>query len=153
MMQQAHIAEKGLSFELQMPDNLPDSLTGDPVRIRQILANLLSNAIKFTDQGGVTLTVCIKEQYGSRLLLDIAVSDTGIGIAPDKLGYIFDLFTQADESFTRRHGGTGLGLALCRKLAELMGGSITVESQVNKGSTFHLLLPCNISPAPTATGT
>lgn len=145
MMQQAHIAERGLSFELQMPDNLPDPLTGDPGRIRQILSNLLSNAIKFTDQGGITLTVCIKEQCGSRLLLDIAVSDTGIGIAPDKLGYIFDLFTQADESFTRRHGGTGLGLALSRKLAELMGGSITVESQVNKGSTFHLLLPCTLA--------
>ena len=141
-MQQEELRKKGLSFELLMQDELPDSLTGDHVRVRQILSNLLSNAIKFTDQGGITILVSIKEQYGSKRLLDIAVSDTGIGIAPDKLGYIFDLFTQADESFTRRHGGTGLGLALSRKLAELMGGSITVESQVNKGSTFHLLLPC-----------
>lgn len=145
MMQQAHIAEKRLSLELQIPDAVPDNLTGDPVRIRQILANLLSNAIKFTDQGGVSLAVCIKEQHGSKLLLDIAVSDTGIGIEPEKQAYIFNLFTQADESFTRRHGGTGLGLALSRKLAELMGGRIIVESQVNKGSTFHFLLPCTLT--------
>ena len=145
LMQQAYIAEKGLSLELQIPDTVPDNLAGDRARIRQILANLLSNAIKFTDQGGVNLAVCIKEQHGSKPLLDIAVSDTGIGIEPEKRAYIFNLFTQADESFTRRYGGTGIGLALSCKLAELMGGSITVESQVNQGSTFHLLLPCTLA--------
>lgn len=144
MMQQGSIAEKGLSFELQVPAELPDTLVGDQRRIRQILSNLLSNAIKFTDQGGITLTVCIKKQHGSRLLLDLMVSDTGIGIAPEKLTYIFDLFTQADESTTRRHGGLGLGLPISQKLAELMCGSITVESKINKGSSFHLLLPCTI---------
>jgi len=144
VMQQAHIAEKRLMLDLRVSDDLPDFLTGDHARVRRIFSNLLSNAIKFTDQGGITISVGIKEQYGSTLLLDIAVSDTGIGIEPDKQAYIFDLFTQADESFTRRHGGAGIGLALSRKLAELMGGSITVESQINKGSTFHLLLPCTL---------
>lgn len=146
-IQQTHIAEKELFLELQVPDNLPDFLIGDPVRIKQILTSLLSNAVKFTDQGGICIAIYIREQHGSKLLLDIAVSDTGIGIEPEKLTYIFDLFTQADESFTRRHGGTGLGLALSRKLAELMGGNITVESQVNKGSTFHFLLPCTTTKA------
>ncbi len=142
MLQQPHLAEKGLWFKLQLPDDVPDILTGDRVRISQILANLLSNAIKFTDQGGITITACIKEQYGAPLLLDLAVTDTGIGIEQEKQAYIFDLFTQADETLTRRHGGIGIGLALSSKLAELIGGTITVESEVNKGSTFHLLLPC-----------
>lgn len=143
-MQQARIAEKGLSFELQVSDAVPDCLTGDHVRIRQILSNLLSNAVKFTDQGGVTLTVRIKEQDDVRLLLDLAVADTGIGIEAEKQAYIFNLFTQADESFTRRHGGAGLGLPISQKLAELIGGCITVESEIKKGSTFHLLLPCTM---------
>jgi signal transduction histidine kinase/CheY-like chemotaxis protein len=147
MMQRAKIHEKNLQVEKFIPDNIPDTLTGDRIRILQILSNLLSNAIKFTDCGNIKISIAVKEQHGSTILLDIAVADTGIGFAPDMLGYIFSMFTQADESNTRRHGGAGLGLAISRRLAELMGGSIAVESKVGVGSTFHLILPCSTVPS------
>jgi CheY-like chemotaxis protein len=135
-------------LEQDIPDTVPDTIVGDRLRVMQVLSNLLSNAVKFTEQGGIKLSVTVKEQHGSTLLLDMAITDTGIGIAPEKIGYIFSAFTQADETFTRRFGGAGLGLALSRKLAELMGGSITVESTPGKGSTFHLQLPCTVPSRP-----
>ncbi len=150
-MQQAGIKEKGLTIQSVVSAAVPDTLLGDRVRVMQILANLLSNAVKFTDQGGITFSVTAGERHGSIILLDIAVTDTGIGIEPQLIDYIFNIFTQADESYTRKQGGAGLGLALSRKLAELMGGSITVESKPGKGSTFHLLLPCTVPSRPGTT--
>ena len=151
MMQQSLISAKGLSIASTIPAAVPALLIGDRLRVLQVLSNLLSNAIKFTDTGGIRFEVAVKEQHASTILLDVAVTDTGIGIEPSRLDYIFNMFAQADESNTRRHGGAGLGLAISRKLAELMGGSITVESKVGTGSTFHLLLPCTVSSRPCTT--
>lgn len=148
MMQRASITAKGLQIRLDIPAAIPDTLVGDRVRVLQVLSNLLSNAVKFTEQGEIRLAVAIRERYGSTILLDISVTDTGIGIEPELMEYIFKVFTQADESHTRRHGGAGLGLAISRKLAELMGGGITAESKPGKGSTFHLLLPCTVPSRP-----
>lgn len=148
MLYQDNIREKRLSLAISVPDSIPDRLIGDCFRIAQILSNLISNAIKFTDQGCVTLTVKSIDRYASVVVLDISVIDSGIGIAPELMSYIFSVFTQADESFTRRHGGAGLGLAISRKLADMMGGSLAVESTPGKGSSFHLLLPCSLTPSP-----
>jgi len=153
MMQQTRIAEKQLLIEKDVPDLLPDIMLCDRKRIMQVISNLLSNAIKFTEKGSIKLAVAVNERHGSTILLDISVTDTGIGIEPELLDYIFNIFTQADESYTRRYGGAGLGLALSRKLAEHMGGSITVESKVGKGSTFHLIVPCTVSSNPDSSKT
>jgi signal transduction histidine kinase/ActR/RegA family two-component response regulator len=148
LMLRSRLDEKMLNFSIKLHDGVPGTVTGDRLRVLQILSNLLSNAIKFTDKGEVNIEIAVKERYASTVLLDIAVHDTGAGIDPELMDYIFNTFTQADETYTRRHGGAGLGLSLCHKLAELMGGSITVESSVGKGSTFHLLLPCTASSSP-----
>lgn len=118
------------------------SFIGDPTRIRQIVTNLLSNAVKFTGAGAVRIVVNCRPTDAANLdLVDIAVSDSGIGIAPDRVGSIFSKFTQADSSITRKFGGTGLGLAISKSLAELMGGEISVESVPSQGSTFTFSLP------------
>jgi len=148
MMQREASNEKGLQIRLDIPATIPDTLVGDRIRVLQVLSNLLSNAVKFTEQGEIILAVAIRERYGSTILLDISVTDTGIGIEPELMDYIFKVFTQADESHTRRHGGAGLGLAISRKLAELMGGGITAESKPGKGSTFHFLLPYTVPSQP-----
>ncbi len=144
MMQQTRITEKQIKIEKHVSDMVPDNIVCDQTRIFQIVSNLLSNAVKFTEKGSIKLAVAINEQHGSTILLDISVADTGIGIKPELFEYIFNMFTQADETFTRKYGGAGLGLAISRKLANLMGGTITVESEPGKGSTFHLILPCTI---------
>jgi signal transduction histidine kinase len=128
-------AAKGLAFAIEGPEALP-KIEADPIRLQQILRNLAGNAVKFTERGRVTIRLEIDEER-----LSIAVADTGIGIAPEALAFIFDEFRQADGSTTRRFGGTGLGLAIARKLARLHGGDITVESTPNLGSTFTLVLP------------
>jgi len=133
--------EKGLDLECRVAPDVPTALRGDPDRLRQILLNLLSNAVKFTGRGGVELRVEKDRASAEPGGLRFAVADTGIGIAPDKLGIIFDTFTQADSSTTRSHGGTGLGLAISRKMAELMGGRIWVESTPGVGSTFFVACP------------
>ncbi|MFP5469521.1 MAG: CheR family methyltransferase, partial [Alphaproteobacteria bacterium] len=121
---------------------------GDPHRIRQVLVNLVSNAVKFTQHGGVTLSTTVTPlDAPGRCYAHIAVADTGIGIAPGKLEQIFEKFTQADSSVTRKYGGTGLGLAISKNLAEIMGGSITVKSDLDKGSEFTLHLPLELSGA------
>ena len=120
---------KGLSVRTEIPADVPDSLTGDQLRVKQILLNLLGNAIKFTDRGGIVITVSVEERRDDSALLEIGVTDTGVGISPEALKKIFDPFVQADSSTTRQYGGTGLGLAICTRLAELMGGSIRVESR------------------------
>jgi signal transduction histidine kinase len=123
-----------------------DMIRGDPTRLRQILLNLLSNANKFTTRGQVTLRVDERELSGARWL-DFAIIDTGIGIAPEKQHAIFEAFIQADDSTTRVYGGTGLGLTISRRLCELMGGSLTVESQVGVGSTFTATIPLLVDAA------
>ncbi len=148
MMQRTKIHEKNLQIDKYIPENIPDMLTGDRIRVLQVLSNLLSNAVKFTDRGSIKISITVKERYESTILLDISVADTGIGIEPALMGYIFNMFSQADESYTRRHGGAGLGLAISKRLAELMGGSIEVESVVNVGSTFHLILPFTVPSQP-----
>jgi signal transduction histidine kinase len=114
--------------------NLP--VRGDPLRLGQILQNLVGNAIKFTAQGSVSVQALPVEESASAVLVRFAVRDTGSGIAATDQQRIFDLFVQADGSLTRRHGGLGLGLALCKQLAHLMGGEIGVESTLGQGSTF-----------------
>jgi signal transduction histidine kinase len=111
-------------------------VTSDRDKLKQILLNLLSNAAKFTDDGVIRVSAC---QVGT--LLKLAVADTGIGMPPDALNYIFEEFRQVDMSSTRKHGGTGLGLSIVRRLAHLLGGDVTVESQLGRGSTFTVTLP------------
>jgi PAS domain S-box-containing protein len=127
---------KGLSFELKVERGAKGVYVGDSVRVRQILYNLVSNALKFTEEGGVK--VAVGRRRGA---LTLTVSDTGIGIPPEKLTALFHKFEQADASTTRRYGGTGLGLAICRDLAEMMGGVIAAESRLGHGATFTVELP------------
>jgi PAS domain S-box-containing protein len=133
--------EKRLNIHSQIADGIPGILHFDQLRVKQILLNLLSNAVKFTAMGIITVRVSLLEQYDHQYLIDLAVQDSGIGIPPDKLDTIFEAFSQADTSTTRRFGGTGLGLTISRQLAELMGGRLWVESVEDTGSTFHLELP------------
>lgn len=136
--------EKGLRLTCEYPQGQPVCFRGDALRIRQILLNLVGNAIKFTHQGEVSIAVGI-QPAGARgpecFEVSLAVRDTGIGIAADKLGLIFNKFTQADASTSRRYGGSGLGLSISKSLVELMGGSISAESAKGAGSTFALSLP------------
>jgi len=130
--------EKAVKLTSMIDDEVPTALKGDACRLRQIIINLVGNAIKFTPKGSVTLTIRKDAEDEHSATLRLQVSDSGIGIAADKLDQIFEPFTQVDSSTTRKFGGTGLGLAICRRLAELMGGSIGVESVEGKGSTFWL---------------
>ena len=139
-MFQERILTRNLSFR-SVREDVPEFLIGDPVRLRQILINLMGNALKFTEQGDITLSVGGSQQMGQQVFLVFSVKDTGIGIAPERLDELFNKFTQADTSTTRRYGGTGLGLSICQQLTELMGGNIWVESTVDEGSTFHFTLP------------
>jgi PAS domain S-box-containing protein len=128
--------QKGLYLRHERSPDVPRFLRGDPTRLRQVLVNLLGNAAKFTETGGVTLTLDKAEERENYVRLRFAVADTGIGIPADKQSIIFDKFSQADTTITRKYGGTGLGLSISKKLTEMMGGSIRVESEVGKGSRF-----------------
>jgi len=138
---------KGLGIHSDIPAEVPDNLTGDQLRLKQILLNLLSNAIKFTTKGSIRVSVAVTERHDDIVLLTIGITDSGIGIASESIKKIFSPFVQADASTTRRYGGTGLGLAICVKLAELMGGSIRAESSEGVGSTFFLQLPFVVNEA------
>lgn len=129
--------KKGLELIHDVESSVPDILTGDPGRLRQILLNLVGNAVKFTDQGCITVSVELAGIERDTVTLHFIVSDTGIGIPKNRLNYIFEMFTQADTSTTRRHGGTGLGLNISQQLTRLMGGEIWVESKEHVGSHFH----------------
>ena len=142
---------KGLELACEIQSEVPKRLVGDPGRLRQIVVNLVGNAVKFTETGEVVLAVGYEPCSDGIVVLQFAVSDTGIGIPKDKTDHIFDAFEQADSTTTRRFGGTGLGLAISARLVESMGGQITVESRVGQGSTFHFtaVFPLAIGDAPT----
>jgi len=146
--------EKGLELVCRIPPELPATLVGDPVRLRQVMVNLVGNAIKFTERGEVVVTAQTAAESPEEILLHFSVSDTGIGVPAEKQRIIFDAFAQADSSMTRRFGGTGLGLAISSQLVELMGGRIWVESDLGYGSTFHftarLSIGASAAPAPPA---
>ncbi|HEX3353150.1 MAG TPA: response regulator [Terriglobales bacterium] len=129
--------EKGLELAYDVSADVPSRLIGDPGRLRQVLLNLAGNAIKFTEKGEVLVEIARQSEQNGTVELHFKVSDTGIGIPPEKHPILFQAFTQADSSTTRKYGGTGLGLAICARLIELMGGKIWLESTEGKGSTFH----------------
>ncbi len=137
--------EKQLELLSDLPADIPRFVRGDPGRLRQVLVNLIGNAIKFTKQGEISLTAELTELRDAHAVLHFAVHDTGIGIAPGKQEIIFDAFAQEDTSTTRQYGGTGLGLSICRRLVELMRGSMWLHSEVGKGSVFHFSLQLRLA--------
>ncbi|MFN8430933.1 MAG: ATP-binding protein [Spirosomataceae bacterium] len=137
--------EKGLGLFLKFDERADLPLMGDPIRISQILLNLISNAIKFTEKGHIQLEVRLITRMRNAMVLDISVTDTGKGIAPDKMDKVFDSFTQEDSSISRKYGGTGLGLSISKELVALMGGDLKVKSQLGVGSTFNFVLGFPIS--------
>ncbi|MER2519087.1 MAG: ATP-binding protein [Bdellovibrionales bacterium] len=141
------VQEKNLDLAVKIDPDLPGLYVGDAVRIRQIVLNLFSNSIKFTSNGYILVSLSgTKDTVAGTALLTISVEDTGIGIPEDKLEYIFEKFSQAEESTTRRFGGTGLGLAICRRLVELMGGKLRVQSVVGRGTTFSFTVTLPFVP-------
>lgn len=141
MMQKPAAFEKRLALDMDIAKDIPFLLVSDQLRIKQILHNLLGNAVKFTREGNVTVTAQLLERYDSAVLIQITICDTGIGIAPENRDNIFKPFTQEDGSISRKYGGTGLGLTISRRLTELLGGTISVESTPGAGSCFTVTLP------------
>ena len=140
---------KGLPLTVEVQPDLPDRMLGDRVRIQQVLTNLLDNAVKFTAEGGVALKVSAAEKAPEgRVELCFSVQDSGLGIAPDRLPLLFAPFTQADTSITRRFGGSGLGLAIAKQLVDLMGGSLSAQSELGRGSTFTFRLRLQLDRRP-----
>ena len=144
--QKSLIFKKGLQLAIEVSEELPELFRGDPLRLKQILMNLLGNAVKFTQQGTIRITADMLRENALHAVVRLGVHDTGVGISPLVLERIFAPFVQADASTTRKFGGTGLGLTICRRLAALMGGTIRVESAEGEGSSFYLELPLNIRP-------
>jgi hypothetical protein len=142
-------ADKGLSFDIRVDSDVPGELVGDPVRFGQVVLNLASNAIKFTEAGAVVVSVSVAESTERTVRLNVAVRDSGIGMTPVQQARLFQSFSQADTSITRRFGGTGLGLAISKTLTEAMGGTIGVESQAGAGSTFSFSAVFGRAPVPT----
>jgi signal transduction histidine kinase/CheY-like chemotaxis protein len=141
--------DRPIELRCTVSPRLPQRVNADPLRLRQLLVNLLHNATKFTERGSVRLDIDVLAQDAAALTVRLAVTDTGIGIAPDQLGTIFEAFEQVDASSTRRHGGSGLGLAIVKDLAALMGGSVGVESELGVGSRFWVeLLFARAAAAP-----
>ena len=147
--QKAH--DKGLEFLAHVAPAIPEHLLGDPLRLGQILTNLVNNAVKFTERGEIRLNIELVERTGEKVQLKFSVRDTGIGMTPEQSAKLFQPFTQADMSTTRKHGGTGLGLTICRRLVELMGGRIWLESEPGAGTTFYFTVWLGVGAA-TGTG-
>ena len=143
--QKAH--EKGLEFLAHVAPGIPEFLRGDPLRLGQILTNFVNNAVKFTEQGEIRLEIGLQERTGEKVQLKLSVRDTGMGMTKEQAAKLFQPFTQADMSTTRKHGGTGLGLTICRRLVELMGGRIWLESEPGLGSTFHFTVWLGVGEA------
>ena len=141
---------KGLTLRVVVDDDVRPGVRGDSVRVRQILTNLVGNAIKFTEKGGVSVRVSRRGDTSTHHELLFAVRDTGIGLAPEQAARLFQPFTQADASVTRRYGGTGLGLTICKKLVDLMGGKIGVRSEAERGSVFWFSIPFEKLPGDIA---
>jgi PAS domain S-box-containing protein len=139
---------KNISLDVGVADAVPDTLAGDPARIKQILLNLIGNGIKFTDKGGVSLKVMLDAQQGDDFHISFQVTDTGIGVSQEAQARLFQKFTQADTSTTRRFGGTGLGLAICKQLVDLMQGDIHLTSELGKGSCFTFTIPFKLGSKP-----
>ena len=142
--------QKGLELIVDVQSEVPEMFLGDAGRIRQIFVNLVGNAIKFTERGEILVTVAQESQVDGRACLHFEIADTGVGVPADKLEKIFEAFSQADGSMTRKYGGTGLGLTICTRLVEMMGGKLWVESQVAKGSTFHFTAHLAVQSASSA---
>ena len=142
--QTSRIEQKGLHLTLSIDEQVPEQVLGDSLRFKQILLNLVGNAIKFTESGSIHLAATLTSNRGGNCVFRLAVRDTGIGMNSEALGKIFNSFEQADSSTTRVYGGSGLGLSICRRLTELMGGSIWAESVYGAGSTFFVELPFTI---------
>jgi two-component system, sensor histidine kinase and response regulator len=130
------VQEKNLEFLVATQPDLPTSLVGDPLRLGQVLINLVNNAVKFTERGEIVVAVTFEERVSNRVKLKFAVRDSGIGLTPDQTARLFQAFSQADSSTTRKYGGTGLGLSISKRLVEMMGGNIWAESEYGRGSTF-----------------
>ncbi len=136
----ANVSGKEIYFFFQIPPDVPESLVGDPTRLGQILTNLVSNAFKFTDRGEIEVRITLLEKINTQVKIEFSVRDTGIGLSPEQQRRIFQDFSQADGSTTRKYGGTGLGLSISRKLVAAMGGSLEVESEPGRGSRFFFSL-------------
>jgi len=145
--------EKGLELLCEVAAEVPEMARGDSNRLRQIVVNLVGNAIKFTDAGEVALKVRVEADEGAGCLLHLMVSDTGVGIALEKQKLIFEPFSQADSSTTRKYGGTGLGLTISTRLVEMMGGRMWVESEVGRGSEFYFTVRLASSETAVEMGT
>ena len=144
-MMRALATKKGLTVSLERVEPIPETIHTDPIRLQQILINLVGNAVKFTASGGIRLVASLVEDDPARPLLAIQVIDTGIGMADDQLGQLFQRFSQVDSSTTRKYGGTGLGLAISKRLAEMLGGDIVVRSEPGKGSSFTVTVETTLS--------
>jgi CheY-like chemotaxis protein len=131
------VTENDVELQCHVGDNVPSHVKSDPLRVRQVLTNLMGNSAKFTESGVISLSLDIEDEKDNQLKFHVMVRDTGIGIAEDKISNIFKPFEQADTSTTRKYGGTGLGLSICKQISNLMGGDVWVESEIDKGSTFH----------------
>lgn len=142
--QAGSLLAKGLTIAVEVAPTVPAWLEGDAFRLKQVLVNLLGNAIKFTSRGGITVTATLHSELPGHATLKFGIHDTGIGIPPETLATLFAPFTQGSTGTARLFGGSGLGLSICRKLAELMGGRVWAESVPERGSTFHLLLPFSL---------
>src|SRR5688572_11123015 len=140
--------EKQLDLRLNFPDSFPATLNGDPTRLAQVLINLVGNAIKFTEKGFIEISVRVVSRSGDTADIEFSVTDTGIGIAQDKLDSIFDSFTQANSDTSRKYGGTGLGLTISKQLVELQGGKISLESKSGIGTRFFFTLPYKVITKP-----
>ncbi len=144
-IQSARIRQKGLLLSIDIQKQLPELVMGDVLRLKQILMNLLGNAIKFTETGSISIKALLIGQDKDQIKVRLSVQDTGIGMTTEAMERIFKPFEQADSSVTRKYGGSGLGLTICRRLTELMGGRIWAESSLGQGSTFFVELPLLIS--------